>query len=244
MQNATIHTGFVAAGFVLLVLQIGCAPPPEPVATDDAYDTAVMRTADGNDDHALDALCVALEQEPDAYQRALLDPAFAALRDSDEFREAMHDAAVQHAISQLTLAPHHEPGEWITVEGRVIDENEDAVVGAVIKVFATDEQGLYHPEIEGEGTPRIFGTLVSDTDGRFMFRTVRPGPYPGTRNARHIHISARNGDMRLAAPHYAVFDDDPLLAEPQNAEQRGEAIRILMNEDGDPSRGRVVLPMR
>ena len=111
-------------------------------------------------------------------------------------------------------------------------------------MYATAADGRYHPEIEGERQARIFGTLVSDVDGRFTFRTVRPEPYPGTRTARHVHVTARASDLRLAKPQYAVFDDDPLLEEPQNEEQRGEAIRIEMQVVDGQARGTLVLPMR
>lgn len=228
----------------LAAILSGCDPAPMSIASEDAYSTATEMSTAGHAERALGALRIALQHDPEAYQRALLDPAFATLRDDDDFRDLMHEAAVRHEISDLTLAPDDEPGAWIEIEGRVVDQHDQPVAGAVVRVFGTDEQGRYHPMMDGESTPRIFGTLVSDADGRFVFRTVRPGPYPGTRNARHVHISARKNELRLAAPQYAVFDDDPLLAEPQNAEQRGEAIRIQMNHDGDPARGTIVLPMR
>ncbi|MDX1440554.1 MAG: hypothetical protein R3284_11700, partial [Rubricoccaceae bacterium] len=72
------------------------------------------------------------------------------------------------------------------------------------------------------------------------------GSYPGTRNVRHVHIAVRSpdGEMRLAAPGYVVFSDDPLLSEPQNAEPRGEALRIEMESTEEGARGTLVLPLR
>lgn len=52
--------------------------------------------------------------------------------------------------------------------------------------------------------------------------------------------AARAGDRRLAVPHDAVFDDDPLVFEPGNEEPRDEAVRIAM----DGSSGVVELPVR
>jgi protocatechuate 3,4-dioxygenase beta subunit len=213
-------------------------------ATHVAFARAVALCREDRPDDALDALRTALEADPDACQRALLEPAFhAGLRDRPAFRSMVNDAALRHSIDDLTLVSRDEPGEWIEIEGRTVDRSGAPVPGAVVRVFSTDASGRYHPQIDGERTPRIFGTLVANAEGRFAFRIVRPGPYPGTRNARHIHISARAGNLRLAAPQYAVFDDDPLLQEPQNAEQRGEAIRIHMRKtDGHP-RGTIQLPL-
>ncbi len=195
---------------------------------------------------ALDQLRRAMETEPDAVQRALLDPEGATLRDSDEFRVLVREMVVKHEISSLTLAPADEPGDWVEIEGQVVDAASEPIAGAVVTVFGTAEDGRYHPTIDGEETPRLFGYLLTDAEGKFSFRTVRPGPYPGTRFARHFHIWADAPGNRMAVPHYAVLDDDPLLAEPQNDEQRGEAIRVEMQpKDAEGiAHGRVVLPMR
>lgn len=210
----------------------------------EAFGRAVELSRSSDDEAALTALRLALEADPQACQRALLEPAFdAGLRDLPEFRSAVDDAAVRHGISSLTLVREDEPGEWIEVEGHLVDSAGAPVPGAIVRLFATAADGRYHPEIEGERLARIFGTVVADAHGRFTFRTVRPGPYPGTRNARHVHVSARKGNLRLARPHYAVFDDDPLLEEPQNAEQRGEAVRIEMKRVDGQARGTLVLPM-
>lgn len=220
------------------------APVPHPPA-EGAFERAVTASRSGDDTAALAALRTALAADPGAYQRALLERTFdAGLRDRPEFRAAVHDAATTHRVSSVTLVPEQEPGEWIEVEGRVIDAEGRPVAGAIVRVYATGADGRYHPTLEGDRLPRIFGTLVADDSGRFTFRTVRPGPYPGTRDARHVHISARAGALRLARPQYAVFDDDPLLLEPQNEEQRGEAIRIAMSAGDGRARGRIELPMR
>ena len=232
-----------AAPFVIALA--ACSGAPEPVSEDLAFERAVERCRASDEAGAISALRVALDADPAAYQRALLEPDFhSGLRDSQAFRTAMNDAAVKHRVSSLTLVAEDEPGEWIEVEGHVVDSEGVSTPGAVVHVYATDTTGRYHPEIEGDAMPRIFGTLVADTDGRFVFRTVRPGSYPGTRDARHVHIAAQAGAMRLARPHYAVFDDDPLLFEPQNEEQRGEAIRIAMKIVDGRSLGTMILPMR
>ena len=227
----------------VLACLCSCASPQEKSAAS-PFDLAVERCRSNDEDGALAALAEALEAEPGAVQRALLEPAFRDLRDSPRFRNTVHDAAVRHRVSRLALVPEDEPGEWIDVEGRLVDASGAPVPGGIVQLFATDDQGRYHPRIEGEQLARIFGTLVADREGRFSFASVRPGPYPGTRNARHVHISARAGDLRLACPAYAVFDDDPLLAEPQNAEQRGEAVKIQMRAVDGQQRGTLVLPMR
>jgi protocatechuate 3,4-dioxygenase beta subunit len=216
------------------------APPSETVAA------AAEFARKGEVEAALTTLRAALDAESSAAQSALLEPAFAlGLRDDERFRAMVGEALLRHRISHLQLAPDGEPGDWVFIEGRTVGQDGAPIAGAEVRVFATDAEGRYHPTLAGETTPRLFGRVVSDSDGRFTLRTVRPGPYPGTRNPRHIHIGARRGDLRLAAPGYAVFDDDPLLFEPGNEEPRGEALRIEMsNTPSGDARGSLVLPMR
>ncbi len=228
----------------LVVLGCSAAEPPQVAA--DAFAQALKLSAGGNTDQGLAALRQALDQDGAAVQRALLQAEFErnGWRDQPAFRSMLHESAVRHGISRVTLAREDEPGEWIEVAGQLLDADGRFVSGGVVQLYATDEKGLYHPTIEGDSVPRLFGTVVSDEQGRFSFRTVRPGAYPGTRDARHVHIRARKGDLRQAAPGYVVFDDDPLLEEPQNAEQRSEAVQIRMRLENGRFLGELVLPMR
>lgn len=236
---------------LLLVFALSAASeachPPAPASTDDPYARAVALAEASDSEGAVAALQAALDADPAAYQRALLDPTFAdGLRDRTDFRDAMHGAAVRHRIHRLRLVPKTEPGDTLEIRGRVTAPDGGPAADAVVRVFATDAEGRYHPTLPGEDHPRIFGTLVTDAEGRFTIETVRPGPYPGTRNPRHLHVGVRSGDgrWRLAAPGYVVFSDDPLLFEPQNEEPRGEAIRIAMEPETGGRRGTVVLPLR
>lgn len=217
-----------------------------PADEEDAWARAVTACGAGDEAGAISALEVALTEDPQAVQRALLEPAFdAGLRDRPAFRSLVDEAAVAHRISRLTLVGPEETGEWIEVEGRTLGPDGKPVAGAVVRLFATDAEGRYHPVLQGERTPRIFGTVVSDREGHFAFRTVRPGPYPGTRSPRHVHVGVRAEGLRLAVPGYVVFDDDPLLDEPQNAEPRAEAVRIRMRVDAEGvARGTLELPLR
>lgn len=245
-RSTTSRPPLLAGALVVAIAALSaCSGVDESQLPSDPYARAVLLAEHGEERRALESLRAALEGNSDGYQRALLEPSFqGSLRESQEFRRALHQAAVEHRVSRLQLVPDGEPGEWIEIEGHVVDAAEEPVAGAKVHVFATDAAGRYHPEREGEETPRIFGTLVSDDRGRFSFRTVRPGPYPGTRNPRHIHVQVRAGNRRLAAPGYVVFDDDPLLFEDGNEEPRSEALRITMAEESRNLRGTLVLPVR
>ena len=62
--------------------------------------------------------------------------------------------------------------------------------------------------------------LRTDGRGRYSYRTIRPGSYPGTRVPQHIHYEA-TADGRGTRVFEIVFEDDPFL----NAQVRAEAAR-------------------
>jgi protocatechuate 3,4-dioxygenase, beta subunit len=112
-------------------------------------------------------------------------------------------------------------GERIIVHGRVIDEDERPVPGALVEVWQANAGGRYRhvndryvaaldPNFAG------LGRTISDGDGWYRFRTVRPGPYPWRNRVNdwrpaHIHVSifGRAFVQRLITQLY--FEGDPLL---------------------------------
>ena len=87
-------------------------------------------------------------------------------------------------------------GEWITITGRVLDGDGQAVPDAVIEIWQADAEGRYaHPE-DRPNTQQQSGFLgflrvpTNDT-GEFRFVTVKPGRVPGP-------------DGKLQAPHLAI----------------------------------------
>lgn len=114
----------------------------------------------------------------------------------------------------------------ITITGRVFDGDGAPVTDAMIELWQANEHGKYdHPEDTRELplTPGFtgFGQCFTDRDGRFTFRTLKPGPVPfrdDRTQAPHINVSvfARGLLNRLVTRIY--FSDeteanavDPLL---------------------------------
>jgi hydroxyquinol 1,2-dioxygenase len=69
-------------------------------------------------------------------------------------------------------------GQPCYVSGRVRSIGGEAIAGAQISVWQSDEEGFYdvqRPELAG---PQARGELVSDQDGRYHFKTILAAPYP------------------------------------------------------------------
>ncbi|MBC7894805.1 MAG: hypothetical protein H7066_05295 [Cytophagaceae bacterium] len=125
--------------------------------------------------------------------------------------QAAHTAPAD-APSRATLASAAEPGTRLTVSGRVLGEDGQALAGASIYVYQTDAKGEYIPGSSGgSDRPRLFAYLRSDAQGRYTFTTIRPGSYPNSRNPGHVHfeVSASGAASRV---YEIVFEGDPFIS--------------------------------
>ena len=76
-----------------------------------------------------------------------------------------------------SLSPGIE-GELLIVDGRVLDAEGKPVPGAEIYAYHADAAGKYHDDA-------YRGTVFTDREGYYRFRTVRPGGYGPP---PHIHF--------------------------------------------------------
>lgn len=53
---------------------------------------------------------------------------------------------------------------------------------------------------------------MTDADGRFEFRTIRPAAYPGRTEPQHVHFSIEARGVPRQSPAALEFDDDPLIS--------------------------------
>lgn len=114
-----------------------------------------------------------------------------------------------------TLAPASEPGTRLIVSGKVWDHTGTrGVPGVKLYAYHTDAKGIYNkPWVRPRA--RLHGTVITDAEGRFEWRTIRPMPYPGGGNPAHIHIEASGGGYPDQYPDALEFADDPYLTEAQ-----------------------------
>jgi protocatechuate 3,4-dioxygenase beta subunit len=112
-------------------------------------------------------------------------------------------------------------GERIIVAGRVVDENDRPLPDTLIEIWQANACGRYVHEADQHDAPLDpnflgAGRCVTDADGRYEFRTIKPGAYPWRNHPNawrpnHIHLSlfgARFAD-RLVTQMY--FPGDPLF---------------------------------
>jgi hypothetical protein len=110
----------------------------------------------------------------------------------------------------VAMCPDDEPGEKLEFYGRVLDERGNPLPRASVIAYNTDATGVYVPRGSASRTPRINGVAVTNADGWYRFRTIRPGAYPNSDDPRHIHLHI---DAAVHQHTYRTlwFEDDPLL---------------------------------
>ena len=114
--------------------------------------------------------------------------------------------------AQTALAPPDEPGEPMIISGAVRDEAGRPIAAALIYVFHADAKGYYTLDrAMDEPSARLFGYMKTGSDGRYEFRTIRPGGYPQQPIPQHIHMlvtAAGYRDHSCRSTCQLVFDDD------------------------------------
>jgi len=87
-------------------------------------------------------------------------------------------------------------GEVLDVTGRILDRGGAPRAGTRLEVWQCDATGEYHHVGGNEGDPAFqgFGAVVTDAEGRYAFRTIKPVPYPG--RTPHIHFAVLEGGRR------------------------------------------------
>src|SRR5689334_3479314 len=125
-------------------------------------------------------------------------------------------------------------GDVMWVNGRVLDSSGNPVRGAVVEIWQADDNGAYihsaSPIANRDGNFQGYGKFETASDGRYVFRTVKPGIYPG--RTRHIHYQIKTplrGDLitQLAFEGETLNTNDSVLNGINNPAQRASVIRPI-----------------
>lgn len=112
-------------------------------------------------------------------------------------------------------------GERVLIHGKVLDQFGAPVPNTLVEIWQANAGGRYRhrndrylapldPNFGGVGRTR------TDSEGRYVFRTIRPGPYPwpnGPNDWRpaHIHFSVMGPSIATRLVTQLYFEGDPLI---------------------------------
>ncbi|MFS4581960.1 protocatechuate 3,4-dioxygenase subunit beta [Phaeobacter sp. C3_T13_0] len=112
-------------------------------------------------------------------------------------------------------------GERTLLHGRVLDENERPVPNTLVEIWQANASGRYRHKKDGylgALDPNFggCGRVLTDDQGRYSFRTVKPGAYPwrnGINDWRpaHIHVSVFGHAFAQRLITQLYFEGDPLI---------------------------------
>ena len=122
-------------------------------------------------------------------------------------------------LTQVKGRSGRAAGEVIYVHGRVLDEACQPVAGALIEIWQANKWGRYDHERDADNSQPLdpnfqgWAKWVTGADGRFAFKSIRPGSYPaddrGWMRPPHIHFKvSRRSFHELTTQMY--FAGEPL----------------------------------
>ena len=124
------------------------------------------------------------------------------------------------------LAPQGVAGERVRIEGRVLDADGKPVNDAAVEIWQANSHGKYASPEDPQDKPldprfRGYGRSLTDSDGDFRFRTIKPGRVPGPDGkfqAPHLTVTIFMRGLlkqlvtRVYFPDEPANADDPVLA--------------------------------
>src|SRR5262245_44377697 len=127
---------------------------------------------------------------------------------------ADHDAD----LTQVAGQPAPAQGTRLYLSGRVLARNGTPLAGTTIELWQCDAFGRYH-HVGDSGGPRDdgfqgYGVVVTDGEGRYAFKTIRPVAYSGRMPHLHVKVRTANG-AALTTQIYIKGDasaGDPVVA--------------------------------
>lgn len=150
----------------------------------------------------------ALTPTPSQTEGPFYPKTFPVDRDAD-----LTEIAGRTARAQGT--PLYLSGRTLTLDGRPL-------ANAMVELWQCDIYGRYH-HVGDESVPRDdnfqgYGVVITDGQGRYAFKTIRPVPYSG--RPPHIHVRVRRGNgsqftTQLYIAGDAVDGDSVLASSPE-----------------------------
>ena len=122
-------------------------------------------------------------------------------------------------LTTISGKPGRAEGKVIHLMGRVMNLKGEPVSGAKVEIWQTDSKGRYvHPSdpnpVPADPNFQGFGVQITDAEGRYRFKTVKPAAYPGLlagMRTPHIHFDVSGKIDRAVTQMF--FPNEPLNAQ-------------------------------
>ena len=112
-------------------------------------------------------------------------------------------------------------GQRMILQGRVLDENNRPVPNTLVEIWQANASGRYRHKKDaylGALDPNFggCGRTLTDADGHYAFRTIKPGPHPwlnylNSWRPAHIHVSVFGTSFSQRLITQLYFEGDPMI---------------------------------
>ncbi|MFL2840836.1 MAG: dioxygenase [Pseudohongiellaceae bacterium] len=86
--------------------------------------------------------------------------------------------APEHPMGSNITQQSTEKGVTAVVNGLVLDENGEPIANAVLDVWQSSSEGLYHMQDPNMPKHNLCGRFTTGGDGKYIFVTEKPAAYP------------------------------------------------------------------
>ena len=125
----------------------------------------------------------------------------------------------------------HAQGQLLYLMGQVLDVKGTPIKGVQVEIWQANAAGRYDHPSDGNPAPldpnfQGYGVAVTDADGRYRFKTIKPGSYPVTRGwvrPPHIHYELTGRKDKHVTQIW--FPDEPLNAQDRLFDRLSPAAR-------------------
>ena len=126
-------------------------------------------------------------------------------------------------LTTIAGKPGRAEGQVMHVMGRVVNLAGQPVQGARVEIWQSNTHGRYNHPSDTNPTPldphfEGFAVLTTDAEGRYRFKTIKPGAYPASADRMrppHIHFEVTGKSNRVVTQMYFAGepwnDKDPAL---------------------------------
>lgn len=133
---------------------------------------------------------------------------------------------------KTVLSKDADKGEQMIISGTIFEaDGKTPAPNVLIYLYHTDIYGYYGRNGEHRHG-RYRGWLLTDKQGRYEFKTIKPAPYPENRFAAHIHTTLTTKNLKEDWIDNYLFEGDSLIStrEREMAGKKGGLNPILKLE--------------
>lgn len=143
-------------------------------------------------------------------------------------RPSMLTSDIDNDLVKIEGRVNEAGGEIITLRGQVRNSDGQLLSGIRVEIWQCDFNGKYlhtgdRQNIAHDSGFQGFGHDITNDNGEYSFRTIKPAKYPG--RAEHIHVKLRTKERDLLTTQFYID------GEPNN--QRDGIFRTLSKAEAD-----------